>query len=86
PIQEKAVDGFQGRGVVVMAVDNLPAEISLESSIFFSQALMPFVPAIALADYSQSFDSINLPPPIKRAVILYQGQFTSDYQYMKKFI
>jgi len=71
---------------VIMAVDNLPAEISLESSIFFSQALMPFVPPIAQADYSQSFSSLNLPEPIKRAIILYQGQFTPGYQYMKKFI
>jgi len=86
PLQEKAIDGFQGKGVVIMAVDNLPAEISLESSIFFSQALMPFVPPIAQADYSQSFSSLNLPEPIKRAIILYQGQFTPGYQYMKKFI
>jgi len=86
PLQEKAIDGVQGRGVVVMAVENLPAELPLESSVFFSQALMPFVPAIARADYSQSFSSLSLPAPIKKAVILYQGQFTPNYQYMKKFI
>jgi len=86
PLLGKAIAGVQGRGVVVMAVDNLPAEISLESSIFFSHALMPFIPAIAQADYSQPFPSLSLPAPIKKAVILYRGQFTPDYQYMKKFI
>jgi alpha-aminoadipic semialdehyde synthase len=86
PITEKAVDGFQGRGVAVMAVDNLPAEISLESSIAFSQALKPLVPSIAQADFSGDFAHCSLPGPVKRAVILYRGEFTPDYQYMRKFI
>lgn len=86
PIAEKAIDGFEGRGVVVMAVDNLPAEISLESSISFSQALKPFVPAMAQVDFSRDFAHCLLPDSVKGAVILYQGEFTPDYRYMKKFI
>jgi len=86
PVGEKAVDGLEGRGVVIMAVDNLPAEIPLESSIFFSQSLKPLVPAIAKADYSGSFDQCALPPSVKKAVILYRGQFTPEYEYMKNFI
>lgn len=86
PIEEKAFDGFEGRGVAVMAIDNLPAEISLESSIFFSKALKPFIPAIAKSDYSGSFARCTLPSPIKKAVILYRGEFTPEYQYLKNFI
>lgn len=86
PLEEKVLDGLEGRGVVVMAIDNLPAEISLESSIFFSEALKPFVPAIAKADYKREFAECSLPDSIKRAVILYRGEFTPDYQYMKNFI
>lgn len=86
PIEEKAFDGFKGRGVAVMAIDNLPAEISLESSIFFSKALIPFVPTIAKADYSGPFADCFLPSQIKKAVILYQGEFTPEYQYLKNFI
>lgn len=85
PIEEKAFDGFEGRGVLVMAVDNLPAEISLESSIFFSKALKPFVPAITKADYSGDFAHCSLPGPIRKAVILYRGEFTPNYQNMKDF-
>ena len=83
PLTGKATDGFEGRGVVVMAVDNLPCEISLESSIAFSQALKPFVPSIARADFSGDFAHCYLPDSVKRAVILYRGEFTSDYRYMK---
>lgn len=86
PLREKAIDGFEGRGVVVMAVDNLPAEISLESSISFSQAFKLLVPAIAAADYSRDFAKCSLPNAVKKAVILYRGKFTSNYQYMKKFL
>lgn len=86
PLEEKTSDNFEARGIVVMAVDNLPAEISLESSIFFSQALKPFIPAIAEANYSGDFSSCLLPPAIKRAVILYRGKFTTEYAYMKNFL
>ncbi len=86
PIEMKAVDGLKGRGVVVMATDNLPAELSMESSIFFSNVLLPFVSQIAMADYSGDFANCDLPYPIKQGVILYRGKFTPEYEYMEKFI
>ena len=86
PLEEKARDGVKGRGPVVMAIDNLPAEISLESSISFSNALKPFVPLIARADLSGALDDCDLPDSVKKAVILYQGRLTPDYEYMKNFI
>jgi alpha-aminoadipic semialdehyde synthase len=86
PAADEARDGFQGRGPVVMAVDNLPAEISLESSVFFSQALRPFLPSLARADFQGSFETLELPPPIKKAMILHRGQWTPDYAYLQKFL
>ena len=86
PIEKTAQDGLRGRGVVVMATDNLPAELSIESSIFFSNVLLPLVPAIAMADYSGDFANCDLPYPIKQGVILYKGKFTPAYEYMEKFI
>ena len=86
PLSGKAVDGCEGRGVVIMAVDNLPAEIPLESSVFFSQSLKPLVPPIAKADFSGSFDQCILPPSVKKAVILYRGKLTPEYEYMNDYI
>lgn len=83
---DEARDGFAGRGPVVLAVDNLPAEISLESSIFFSEVLKPFIPALATADFSKEFAALELPPPLKKAVILHRGRFTPDYEYMAEFV
>jgi saccharopine dehydrogenase (NAD+, L-lysine-forming) len=86
PIAKKALDGLKGSGVVVMATDNLPAELSLESSFCFSDALLPFVPAIAMADFSGDFKDCDLPYPIKKAVILFRGKFPPEYEYMKEYI
>lgn len=86
PISDKITDGIEGRGIVVMTIDNLPAEIPLESSIFFSETLKPFIPEIARADYKKVFEKCRLPDPIKKAVVLYKGEFTPKFQYMKKFL
>jgi alpha-aminoadipic semialdehyde synthase len=84
--KEEARDGVEGRGPVIMSIDNLPAEISLESSVFFSTALKSLVPLIAAADFSGDFENCGLPHSVKKAAILYRGQLTPDYEYMKKFI
>jgi len=86
PIQAEIRDGFIGNGVAVMTIDNLPAEIPLESSAYFSRALEPFMPKIARADFSKDFEKCKLPSEIKKAVILFKGEFTPDYKYIEKFI
>ena len=86
PIEEKDRDGFEGRGVVVMAIDNLPAEISLESSLSFSQSMKTLIPSLADANFPADFKSCSLAPALKKAVILYKGEFTPDFQYMKKYV
>jgi alpha-aminoadipic semialdehyde synthase len=85
PITNRTNDGLVGRGPVIMAVDNLPCEIAKESSIYFSNVLKPFVPAIANADFSVTFDKCQLPPEIKKAVITYQGDLTPDYKYITNY-
>ena len=69
-----------------MAVDNLPAEMPLESSVFFSQTLKPFLPALAAADFGGTFEACDLPDPIKRAVVLFKGEFPPSYRYMQAFV
>ena len=82
----REVEGVMGHGPAVMSVYNLPAEIPLESSIFFSQTLKPFAAQLATADFSGDFASFRLPQPLKNSVILYKGEFTPPFQYMKAFV
>jgi alpha-aminoadipic semialdehyde synthase len=86
PATGETTDGHAGEGVVILAVDILPSELPREASTDFSRILKPFVPAIALADYSVSFRELDLPPEIKRAVITHQGQLTPDYAYLEAYL
>jgi len=86
PSNKKITDGYEGEGIVVMAVDNLPCELPRESSEAFSKLLFDFVPPIAKADYSVDFDSLDLPPEVKRAIILYHGKLAPDYEYISKYL
>jgi saccharopine dehydrogenase (NAD+, L-lysine-forming) len=86
PFTGESKSGVGGVGPVVLAVDNLPCEIPEKSSRDFSQALIPFVPAISAADYSVPFEQCDLTQEVKGAVILYQGQLTPDFEYIKKYL
>jgi saccharopine dehydrogenase (NAD+, L-lysine-forming) len=86
PASGEINSGVAGDGVVVMAVDILPSELPHDASVEFSRVLKSYVPAIAGADYSQPFEQLDLPPEIKRAVIVYHGQLTPDYTYLAKFL
>ncbi|MBX3042641.1 MAG: hypothetical protein KIT33_00955 [Candidatus Kapabacteria bacterium] len=86
PSTQTSVMGFDGDGVLVMAVDILPSELPRESSISFSNALSDFIPEIAEADFNANFNAIKLPLPIKSALILLNGQLTPDYKYLSEFL
>lgn len=82
----KAIDGFKGNGPVVMAVEILPTEIPRESSTYFSSVLREFLPSLIKADYNVPFTSLDIPPELKRAVILYNGVLTPEYEYIKQYL
>jgi alpha-aminoadipic semialdehyde synthase len=86
PESEKADLGISGEGVVVMAVDNLPTELPREASTSFSETLQRFIPPIVKADYTVPFDQLDLPPEVKKAVIVYQGKLTPEYDYLNKYL
>jgi alpha-aminoadipic semialdehyde synthase len=86
PHADETTPGWEGEGLAVIAVDNLPCELPRESSAEFSKALMDYIPAIAEADFSQRFEACQLPAPIKRAVILYHGELTEPYQYIQHYM
>ena len=86
PAEDKARFGFEGRGPVVLAVYNLPAELPLEASTYFSGRLKDLVPAIAAADFQGRFAESGLPDVVRKAVILYRGELTPDYAYLSRHV
>lgn len=79
-------DGFEGDGIALMTVDNLPAEIPVESSEWFSKSLMPLVPKLFEADYSKSFEELDLSPELKNACVVFKGELTPNYKYLEEFL
>lgn len=87
PIRDDIEDGVSNLGgPVMMAVDILPTEFPVEASEHFGNALLPFLPALASCNFSRAFEKLNLPEPIKRAMILHQGKLTANYKYLEKYV
>ena len=86
PIEKTGTDGVEGRGPVVLATDNLPCELGKESSEAFSKVLVSLIPQIASADFSTDLKNAGLPDEIRRAVIVWQGKLTPDFEYIAQFI
>lgn len=86
PDEDRIELGVEGHGPVVLAVDNLPCELPVESSRDFGEALLPFIKSVASADYAVAFEELDLPPAIKRAVIAHRGRLTPDYEYLQEYL
>ncbi len=82
--RDDIIDGWQGNGPVILAVDKLPTEIPREATEWFGQSLLPYVPELAMADYTLPLEELlrQLPQPFRHAVIAHQGQLTPDFQYL----
>lgn len=76
-------DPTQGRGPLVMAVDNLPCEFPREASRSFGDALMPFLPALCRLDLQNPDAARQLPGPLQPALIVRSGSLTPDYAYLQ---
>lgn len=86
PLTGKIIDGWEGNGPVILAVDILPAELPRESSKSFGDELFPFIPALANADYSKPFEELNLPKEFKHAIIAHKGRLTEDFSYLEEHL
>ncbi len=86
PITDRAIDGIEGSGPVIMAVEILPSELPRESSTYFSGVLKEYLPAIAAADYKTNFDDLHLPCEVKRAVIAHRGKLTPGFRYIEQYL
>lgn len=86
PIARTPASGFEGEGILVMAVDILPSELPRESSIAFSETLIRFLSQLVTADLDVLFQDLNIPAPLKKAMILHHGKLTPDYEYLNRYL
>ncbi len=82
PVDGTVRDGVEGRGITIMAVDNLPCELPRESSEHFSEVLKDMVAPLGDCDWTAPFADLDLPPHLKTAVIAHAGELAPDYAYL----
>jgi alpha-aminoadipic semialdehyde synthase len=82
PLTRRVLDGFEGDGPVILAVDTLPCELPRESSEAFGEMLMASVRELAHVDLKAKWSDAQLPTPLRRATILWSGELTEDYRYL----
>lgn len=83
PATGAARSGFEGHGPVIMAVDNLPAELPRDASDHFGDSLFPFVDRLAMADFAVPFERLALPAALRGATVTHQGELTPRYRYLE---
>jgi alpha-aminoadipic semialdehyde synthase len=86
PATRRATSGVEGRGPVILAVDNLPAELPRESSEHFGDSLFPFLSDLIEADFSAGFEQLALPPSLRDAVVTHRGRLTPRFDYLRRFL
>lgn len=86
PATRAATSGVAGRGPVVLAVDNLPAELPRDASGSFGEDLLPCLPQLAAADFSAPYEALALPPSLRRAVITHRGRLTPPFEHLEEHL
>jgi alpha-aminoadipic semialdehyde synthase len=86
PISHAETEDAEG-SVAMMTIDVLPCELPRESSQSFGKQLSVYMPSLLTANlYTDSFSDLTLAEDLKRAVIVYRGELTEDYQYLNKYL
>jgi alanine dehydrogenase len=86
PLNGEYSDGFEGEGILDMAIDILPSQLPRDASEEFGEKLVKFVKPIAFADFNQSFEDVELPRSIKKGLILHKGEFTPEFKYLEQYL
>jgi len=86
PLTGRVIDGWEGDGPVVLAVDRLPSELPREASQAFGEGLLPFVADLAGTDFTRPAGELELPAPFRKALIAHRGTLTENFRYLNNYL
>ena len=86
PKSYKFVDGYKSKGITVLAIDNLPAELPKDASQEFSSLIREYVYQVAAHGVKDIIHHIAIPAEIRRAVITQDGKLTKGFNHLRKYI
>jgi alpha-aminoadipic semialdehyde synthase len=82
--RNKDTKSFNGPGVLVCSIDNMPTQIPTESTDFFGDLLFPYAQDIMQSNAQQPLESHNFCPPVEGAIIASNGKLTPNYEYIQE--
>ncbi|XP_050499676.1 alpha-aminoadipic semialdehyde synthase, mitochondrial [Diabrotica virgifera virgifera] len=82
--RNKDTNSFNGPGVLVCSIDNMPTQIPRESTDFFGDLLFPFAFDILQSDAQKPLENHNFSPVIHGAIIASNGKLTPNYEYIQE--
>uniref|UniRef100_A0A7M4FXZ6 Alpha-aminoadipic semialdehyde synthase, mitochondrial n=1 Tax=Crocodylus porosus TaxID=8502 RepID=A0A7M4FXZ6_CROPO len=77
-------DSVEGSGILMCSIDNLPAQLPIESTEYFGDMLFPYIEEMLLSEGSEPLESQNYSPVVRDAVIASNGSLTPKYKYIQK--
>ncbi len=86
PGKKKFVDGYKAKGITVLAVDNLPAELPKDASQRFSGLIRDYVYQVATHGVRDITRHMAIPAEVRRAVITQDGRLSRPFGYLRKHI
>ncbi|CAH1102551.1 unnamed protein product [Psylliodes chrysocephalus] len=82
--RNKDTNSFNGPGVLVCSIDNMPTQIPRESTDFFGDLLYPFTFDILQSNAKEPLENHNFSPAIHGAIIASNGKLTPNYEYIQE--
>jgi alpha-aminoadipic semialdehyde synthase len=86
PEKKKYTDGHKSKGVTVLAIDNLPAELPGDASDDFSGLIRDYVYQVAAHGINDITNHMAIPAEIRNAVVTQNGRLTGKSGYLRKYI
>jgi len=86
PERHRSIAGITWDGPTVMAISNLPCQLACDASRDFSRILVDYLPQISAMDLCRSLPGSGLTPQLQNATIVYKGQLTPPFTYLKQYL
>ncbi|XP_030304467.1 alpha-aminoadipic semialdehyde synthase, mitochondrial isoform X1 [Calypte anna] len=84
PDQHIIHDSVEGSGILMCSIDNLPAQLPIESTEYFGDMLFPYIEEMLLSEGSEPLENQNYSPVVRDAVIASNGSLTPKFEYIQK--
>lgn len=86
PRHDTFTEGHGSDGIAIMAVDNLPSELSRDASVEFSGQIRDYVCQLATHGMERGDADAILPAELRRGLVAHRGRLTERFQRLSAFL